>query len=188
MKHLKSILPLLLVLMITHVSIAQVSYHAQNLHLIVSGTSTMHDWDMKSSKGTCNATFTFNDAGALTGLTALSFSTPAESLKSDRSAMDKNAYKALKTKESATISYVLTSAIMGQDNNITCKGKLSIAGVTQNADLVAVVKVNADKSLSVKGTKKLSMKTFNMDPPTFMMGAVKTGNDVTLAFDITFNK
>jgi polyisoprenoid-binding protein YceI len=188
MKHLKLILPLLLILMITNVSMAQVSYHAENLHLVVSGTSSMHDWDMKSSKGTCNATFTFNTAGGLTGLSALSFSTPAESLKSDRSAMDKNAYKALKTKENTTISYMLTSAIMEADNSITCKGKLSIAGVTQHADLVAVVKVNADKSLSVKGTKKVSMKNFNMSPPTFMMGAVKTGNDVTLTFDITFNK
>lgn len=187
MRHLK-LIPLLLVLLITQVSLAQISYHATGVRLVLNGTSSMHDWDMESSKGTCSANFIFNPGGQITGLSGLSFSTPAESLKSDQKAMDKNAYKALKTKENTAISYVLTSAVMGQDNSIVCKGKLSIAGTTQNTDLVAKAKVNADKSISVKGTKKVSMKNFNMKPPTFMMGAVKTGDEVILTFDITLNK
>jgi hypothetical protein len=37
---------------------------------------------------------------------------------------------------------------------------------------------NLDKHL-----QKVSMKDFAMEPPSFMMGAIKTGNEVTLKFD-----
>lgn len=168
---------------------AQVKYHAkEKVQLSVSGTSTMHDWDMKSSKGESNATFTLSPAGQITGLSFLSFVTAAKELKSEHSGMDKNAYKALKTTQSPIISYNLTSATVAPDGTVKCQGKLTIAGVTKDTELVGSIKTNADNSVNVKGSKKISMQQFNVDPPTFMMGAVKTGNDVTISFDITYTK
>ncbi len=169
-------------------SIGQVKYHAKDdLNLLVSGTSTLHDWDMKEAKGECNAVFTLNPAGAITGLTSLSLVVPAEGLKSEHSGMDKNAYKALKTSENPNISYSLTSATVA-DGVIKCQGKLTIAGFTQNTDLVANYKINADKSITVTGKKNISMKDFKMEPPTFMMGTIKTGNDIVLKFDVSLRK
>jgi hypothetical protein len=168
---------------------AQVKYHAKDdLQIVVKGTSTLHDWDMKTSKGESDATVTLNASGQLSGITALNFSVPAETLKSDHKAMDKNAYKALKTAGHTSISYTLTSATVQRDGDIQCQGKLSIAGVTMDADLTAKGQVNADKSISVKGSKKISMAAFNMTPPTFMLGTVKTGNEVTVQFDLTLRK
>ena len=170
-------------------SVAQLKYSAKDdLQIIVSGTSTMHDWDMKTSKGESNATVTLNASGKLSGLTALSFTVPAETLKSDHTSMDKNAYKALKTADHSTISYTLSSATVDADGAIKCQGKLSIAGVTLNESLTATGQVNADKSISVKGSKKISMKEYNMSPPSFMLGTVKTGNDVTVQFNLTLRK
>lgn len=170
-------------------SFAQVKYHAkEKVNLSVSGTSSLHDWDMKSSKGESNVTFTMNAAGQITGLSFLSFVTPAKELKSDRSGLDKNAYKALKTSQSPTIAYNLTSATVEPDGTIKCRGKLTIAGVTKDTDLMATSRINPDNSITVKGSRKISMQQFNVDPPTFMMGAVKTGNDVTISFDITYTK
>lgn len=185
----KQLVVLLLLQTTAYIGFAQEKYHAkEKVTLTVSGTSTLHDWSMKSSKGESNAVFTFNNAGQLSGLTFLSFVSPAESLKSEKSAMDKNAYKALKTSSAPTLSFNITAASVAPDGTIKTQGKLSIAGTTIATDLVGVAKVNADKSITVKGSKKISMKEFNMEPPSFMMGAVKTGNDVTVAFDITFNK
>ena len=170
-------------------SVAQVKYYAKDdLQIVVSGTSTMHDWDMKTSKGESSATVTLDASGRLSGLTALNFTVPAETLKSNHKGMDKNAYKALKTSDHTTISYTLSSATIGADGNIQCLGKLSIAGTTLDADLAATGKVNADKSISVKGSKKISMKEFNMKPPSFMLGTVTTGNDVTVQFNLTLRK
>jgi len=167
---------------------AQVKFHAKNdLNLLVSGTSTLHDWDMKAAKGECEATFTINQAGLPTALTSMTFVAPAEGLKSEHSGMDKNAYKALKTSTNATITYTLTNATL-VDGEIKCNGKLTIAGVTKDAELIANYKINADKSITVSGKKNISMKDFKMEPPTFLMGTIKTGNDIVLKFDVTLRR
>ncbi len=167
-------------------------YSNRNVNLTVSGTSTLHDWDMKSAQGTCEANFTFNNAGALTGVSGLSFATRAEALKSGHGAMDKNAYKALKTEKYASISYVASSATVspagGSEFTVKSTGKLSIAGATVDAEVTATCKVNADKSVTVVGAKKISMKDFNVVPPSFMLGTIKTGNDITLKFDLNLSK
>ncbi|MDE3145658.1 MAG: YceI family protein, partial [Bacteroidota bacterium] len=69
-----------------------------------------------------------------------------------------------------------------------CMGKLTIAGTTNNAEVIASYKLNADKSITVSGNKKISMKDFKMEPPTFMMGTIKTGNDIVLKFNLTLKK
>ncbi len=171
---------------------AQVKYSSKSMALTVSGTSTLHDWDMKSAVGTFEGNFTLNAAGAITAVNGLSFSTKGESLKSGHDAMDKNAYKALKNDKAPLITYTSNAATItnldATDYSVKSTGKLTIAGTTLDAEIVATCKVNADKSITVMGSKKISMKEFGMAPPTFMMGTIKTGNDVTLKFDLKLNK
>jgi hypothetical protein len=171
---------------------AQVKYSSKSMALTVSGTSTLHDWDMKSAVGTFEGTFTLNSAGVLTAVNGLSFTTKAESLKSGHDAMDKNAYKALKSDKASAISFTSNAATItnldATDYSVKSTGKLTIAGTTLDAEIVATCKVNADKSITVMGSKKISMKEFGMAPPTFMMGTIKTGNDVTLKFDMKITK
>ena len=172
---------------------AQIKYHTKDdLNLLVSGTSTLHEWDMKAAKGEVNAVFTFDAKGQISGLTSLSITTPSESLKSEHSGMDKNAYKALKTAANPSIFFVSGSAtvIPVDANSVTVKatGKLTIAGFTKEVVVVAVCKVNADKSITVSGNQKISMSDYKIEPPTFMFGAVKTGNDITLKFSLTIRK
>lgn len=180
----------LLLSTITH---AQVKFSAKdNISLVVSGTSTLHAWDMKSSKGDCQATFTLNSTGAPSAISSLSFSTTAQSLKSEHKAMDKNAYKALKAEQHPQISFSASSGtVTGSDAagyTVKCTGKLTIAGTTKDAEVIGVCKVNTDKSITVTGSTQISMKNFGMSPPSFMMGAVKTGNDVVLKFNLTLRQ
>jgi polyisoprenoid-binding protein YceI len=163
-----------------------------NISLSVSGTSTMHDWVMKSGTGDCNATFVEDTKGNLTDLTSLNFVVSTKSLKSGKDGMDKNAYKALKTDKSPNITATLKSAeVTTKDNkNYTIKTiiKLTIAGKTMETDLIATAKRINDNSYSVKGEKKISMKDYDVEAPSFMLGAVKTGNDVVLNFDAVLNR
>ncbi|WP_164974150.1 YceI family protein [Filimonas effusa] len=185
---LKKILLLAGIQLITLAAMAQVKYQSKdNLNLTVAGTSTMHDWTMKSSKGDVSATFVVAANGQITDLSALTFTTPAEALKSEKSGMDKNAYKSLKTSKAPNLTYTLTSATI-TGNVIKCQGKLTLAGFTKETDLVATLKANADGTLTVTGTKKISMKDYQIDPPSFMMGTIKTGNDITLTFSVTLKK
>jgi hypothetical protein len=174
-------------------SFAQVKYASKStVSVIVSGTSTLHDWDMKSSTGSFEGLFTLNAAGAITAVSGVSFSTTAESLKSGKGAMDKNAYKALKTDKAPTITYTANNctvtAIDANNFLVKSNGKLTVAGKTLDTEMNATCKVNADKSINIMASKKISMKDYAMEPPSFMMGTIKTGNDVTLKFDFNIHK
>ena len=170
---------------------AQIRYTSTSGDLQVSGTSTMHDWTMKSAKADCSASFDLNAAGQVDGLHALTFSTPANALKSEHGNMDKNAYKALKTDKAPQIIYVMTSVAINTHatgTTVTCKGKLTIAGATRDEELIAVCKTNSDKTITVTGTKAISMQEYQIKPPTFMLGTVKTGNGIVLTFHLSLKK
>ena len=171
---------------------AQTTYTGNSVDLVVSGTSTLHDWDMKSANANCTAVFVFNTSNQPTGLNALSFSTPVSSLKSEHSSMDKNAYKALKTDKNPAVTYTMSKASINPGNagtnTVKVTGHLTIAGATRDEEIIATCKANPDNSITVTGSKKISMKDYNMQPPTFMMGAVKTGNDIVLKFTVVLKK
>ena len=170
---------------------AQSHYTSSSVDLLVSGTSTLHDWTMKDVKADCTATIDLNAAGQLNALSALNFATPVNALKSEHSSMDNNAYKALKSDKAPQISYVMSSATITQNSagsTVACKGRLTIAGTARDEDVVAVCKTNADNTITVTGTKKISMQQYNIAPPTFMLGAVKTGNDIVLTFNLILKR
>ena len=160
---------------------------AQSVSLVISGTSTMHDWEMKSDKGRVEVMLGLGNNAKLLGLTGLKFSIDAETLKSEKTAMDNNAYKALKTSSAKQIIFVLSSAKISQlsetSYQVKAIGMLTVAGTTRETDLVADIKYShADKSYIVSGTKKLKMTEYNVKPPSFMLGTVKTGNEISITF------
>ncbi len=180
-------------LLFSTISFSQAKYVSKgNFSVVVSGTSTLHDWDMKSSTGNFEGIFTLNAANAITAVTNVNFSTIADALKSGHGAMDKNAYKALKTDKSNTISFLASSAtvspIDASNFLVKANGKLTVAGKTLDTEISATCRVNADKSITIMASKKIGMKDYAMEPPSFMMGTIKTGNDVTLKFDFNIAK
>lgn len=166
----------------------QGKYHSSALNVTVAGTSTLHDWEMVSSKGLVDAVVSVDKENV--AFSGLSFVIPAESLKSGHDQMDKNTYKALNTTQNPNISFVLTSATVTPAGANTYHfkgvGKLTIAGTTVLTDLVATVKYNpADKSFTCSGVKKFKMTQYNVKPPTVMMGAIKTGDEVSISYSLT---
>lgn len=78
---------------------AQTKYSGSAVDLLINGTSTLHDWTMRSIKAECTALFEFNAKGQISAISSLTFSTPVNALKSEHTAMDNNAYKALKKRQ-----------------------------------------------------------------------------------------
>lgn len=167
----------------------QVKVGTANGGITIFGTSTMHDWDMKSSLGKCEATMIMS-GDKLTSVSALAFSVTSETLKSSKgSMMDKIAYKALKTKESPVISFVMVSSTITPVDATTYQfkgtGNLTIAGTKKLTDLVATIKYNAaEKSFTSTGVKVLKMTEYNMEPPSFAFGAMKTGDEIKINFNL----
>lgn len=171
---------------------AQVKYHASYTKVAIDGTSSLHNWDMASEKASCDISFNFDGAN-ITGLSSLVFSVNAESLKSDHKGLDKNAYKALNSEKFPVISFNSSYAnIRSSGANsyvISAKGKLTIAGTTKEVWLAGVTKVNpADMSLETSGAIKIKMSEYNVEPPSFMFGAMKTGDEITVKFNINLKK
>ena len=174
-------------------AISQTVFQAKAFDIKLNGTSNIHDWEMKANSGSSEAVFNINDNGKITSITKLNFVLPATNLKSKHSGMDKNTYKALKTDKNPNISFVGTSAHItstsGDTYQITCKGNLTIAGTTKLTDLVATAKYNpADKSLTVTGVKRMKMTEYNVQPPTALLGTIKTGDDISIAYNLKFIK
>ena len=152
--------------------------------LSIAGTSTLHDWHMTSTEANYDAVFETNSTGDPVRLTSLVMSLPAESLKSEKAAMDKNAYNALKTDVNKQITFQLVSAkVVGK--TIQCTGKLKIAGTTKQIDLEATYTMLSGGALQCKGSKKIVMTDYGVEPPSFMFGSVTTGDEITVSFDVT---
>ncbi|QLH33054.1 MAG: YceI family protein [Cyclobacteriaceae bacterium] len=145
----------------------------------------MHDWTMTSKQATSVAQFETDATGQLTKVNAIVVTIPAESLKSGKGAMDKNAYNALKTDKNKDIKFQLTSAILN-GNNIVAQGTLTIAGNSKPTELAVTGKPVAG-AIHFQGSKKIKMTEFNVEPPSFMFGSVKTGDEITITFDITLS-
>jgi polyisoprenoid-binding protein YceI len=156
-----------------------------NSELKVTGTSTIHDWDMVSNSGQTGKATMKLDGGKITDLKTLQLTMPVSTLKSGRSAMDKNAYEALKAKENPNVQFQLTEVLSITDNTIKAKGNLTVAGTTRNVPMEVNYKVSGN-TVQFTGTQDIKFTQFNISPPTAVFNTIKTGDDLTLSFNATF--
>ncbi|OXG07003.1 hypothetical protein B0A64_09275 [Flavobacterium araucananum] len=158
----------------------------------ISGTSTFHDWTMKTPVFSGEATFKIGAENQITKLSAIAFNLPVLTLKSGQKKLDKNAYKALKTDQFKEILYKQVSAeVMSLNNSkfhIKTAGKLTIAGLTKDAIIDLYCFVNKDGSISCNGNYPINMSDYNVTAPIFMGAVMKTGDAIKLEFSFLFEK
>lgn len=158
--------------------------------LKVLGTSNLHDWEIDAKAMSGKSTMTI-DAGNLKAIKSLDFAVEVEQLKSGKSGMDNNTFKALNSKTYKTINYKLVSVTKItelSDGNFTLEtqGDLTISGVTKRINQAFTVKIIGKKAI-FSGKTKIDMTAFGVKPPTALMGTIKTGKDVTIDFKVTYN-
>lgn len=184
--NMKTIQSFLLTVIFTTISLhtnAQRNYTvAANSTFEVAGTSTVHDWVMKSTEGTGTANLIIKDS-KLTGINSLTISLLAESLKSYKASMDKVAYEAMDTETHKYIEYVLKSAEKLDETTWNLTGVYTIAGVSK--EFKTQVKVTTNKgSIILQGSNQITFGDFEMTPPKAALGVVKAGKDLTVIFNI----
>jgi polyisoprenoid-binding protein YceI len=159
----------------------------------ILGSSNIHDWVMTSSATMeSQGEFKFDDKNQLQSLHSFSFSVDAKSLKSEHESMDNRTYTTIKADKYPRITYKLISATITQAEKnkylVKTTGDLTIAGATQAIAMTVTVIVNADNTLSCTGSEKLKLTDYKIDPPSFMLGAMKVTNDLTIQFNLLYNK
>jgi polyisoprenoid-binding protein YceI len=164
---------------------------SKDINMKLSGTSTLHKWTMNAKTFNGEASFGFTNH-LLSKISSLNFSLAVQDLKSGEKGLDKNAYKALKTNQYKDILYTLTSAKVTPEKDkrylVTTTGKLSIAGVTNDVSMDVYCVVNQDNSITCTGSDKLKMTDYQVKPPSFMLGAMKTGDAITLDFTLVYKQ
>ncbi len=154
-------------------------------NLKVSGTSTLHDWDMVSEQASGEAQFVV-EGNALKEIKKLRMEMPAETIKSGKGGMDKNAYGALETKKHKTVIFELENLVKGEGNSWTAEGTFTIAGVKKPATFPVTAR-NEGNGYRFEGSHIFKLTDFNVDPPTALFGTIKTGDEMSIHFNVVFN-
>ncbi|MGA1977870.1 MAG: YceI family protein [Bacteroidales bacterium] len=158
----------------------------------VNGSSTLHDWKMDLKEFDCMAGFVM-DGMHIKSLEKVEFKCKATDLKSESSLMDKKAYSALKTNVFPDIIFRMTSLTGVTSGNRkfsgSIKGDLSIAGKTNTVSIPlsgTLSGMNGINKIDIYGEVRLKMSDFDISAPVLMMGALKTGDEITVSFSLQF--
>ena len=157
--------------------------------LTISGTSTLKNWTMQVEEIgiTGQAIYEGNE---LTGFRDVAVTVDVKDIKSDNEAMDQNTFEALKGDEYPQIQFVLTDdvSVFSQTSSLfmaICQGKFTLAGVSKTISFQAQGRWKSGSKMVLTGSRKFNMMDFGVEPPTFLMGANKTGDTVTIDLSLT---
>jgi len=177
----------LLMLVLVSVSsqvFAQVKYAlAPASEMKISGGSSLHDWDMTSNTAKGEGQFVM-EGNQFKGIKSLRVQMEAESLKSGTKGLDNNAYKALDTKKNKDVIFNLKE-LTGSGSSYQAKGDFTIAGVTKPASFPVKMTQSGDK-LTFEGSFDTKLTNFSIEPPTALLGTVKTRDEITISFKTIF--
>lgn len=156
--------------------------------LTVSGTSSLHDWHEKAGDFTATLRLPPND-GPSSVIEQVTFVCKAASLTSENSIMTDKTHAALQAKKYPEIIFISKEpiSISGPDGEFSgvVKGELNLNGVRKTLSFPVTGSFKGDK-LSVSGSQAVKMSDFNIKSPTAMLGTLKTGDEVTVHFDLKF--
>jgi Cu/Ag efflux protein CusF len=155
--------------------------------VVIKGTSSLHDWDMKGDQVIATAEIILNNDSSLKEIKSFNGEILIENLRSGVMGMDGKAYDALKYEEFPKIKFFLKTIdkIDSLTGRVTSQFNVSIAGVTKLMIIDGVFTNLQNGQLRIIGEKKMKMSDFNVEPPTALFGTIKTGDDIALEFNIT---
>lgn len=142
---------------------------AENIE--IHGTSTLHDWKMVSNE---TKTVFENDGSKITNLTV---SVQIKTLKSGDTGLDEKAYETLKIDKNNVITFKMLEADLAAG---TIKGVFKVLDKERTETLKPEV-LTLDR---VAGNFKVKMTDFGLEVPSVMFGAIKSGDEVTVKYDI----
>lgn len=154
--------------------------------LSIDGTSTLHDWTSIVERFQANTDLEINESNY--SLTRFDLTADVESIKSGNESMDENTYEAMESEDFPKITYQLIridkSEMLDGMYKLSTTGNLTIHGVKKEIKMnVSIHK--EDDAINLMGAKKFKMSSFGVDPPTMFLGTIKTGDEVTIKFNLT---
>jgi hypothetical protein len=175
--------------------------HAGQSEVRVDGTSTLHDWTVKSPtiSGAISFKIDVSDNASVREVREAIIAHPdaeadvailVTSLKSDKKDLDKKMYEAMKTDDHPLIEYQLTKFVLAEGTkadqeefDVDTTGKLTIAGVTREYRMPMRLIVVDRNNLRITGETAMKMTDFKVKPPQAMLGAIRSGDRIKVRFE-----
>jgi hypothetical protein len=194
-------------LAVAHVAAAQTTTLSARTgsKITMDGTSTIHDWTVQGTliggRAVVGPGFPLEPGQPVQpGKVEAKVETfiPLSSLKSVKDgkpysdAMDNIMYEKLGSPTHRRISFHLNELILKEPPKnaespyvFESKGELVVAGVTNALTMPVEVTPLSEGRVKFAGTTKLKMTDFNIEPPApkLAMGAIKTGDEITIRFE-----
>ncbi len=171
---------------------AQVSYKfiKEGSLIRVTGTSTIHDWAMEAKDPDGVVQFKI-DKNTLAGIKDLHVTIRSDRILSDNRIMNNKTHEALAAKKHPEIIFHLNE-VKGfkiEDRKISGQvtGTLRIAGKSREISL-PFTGIYKGEEIKIMGNKILNMSDFGIEPPTAMLGTLKTGDKVAVNFVTTWRQ
>lgn len=121
---------------------------------------------------------------------SLNVEIPVRSIVSGEKLMDKKTYETFNEPKNPTIHFNMTEVnsvqVNANDIAVTVTGNLSMGGATKKVTLKADGKAVSPGVYTFEGALPLKMSDFNMKAPTAMLGTMKTKDQVTVKYKVTF--
>ena len=153
--------------------------------LWIEGTSTMKSFSCTATKVDVSVSA---EPGSPPGdlVQSASLVVPVESLDCRNGTMNGHLRKALKASQHPQISWRMSSYRV-EGTNVVMKGLLSIAGKENPIELLATGTADNSGTIRMKGSTKFKMSEYGVKPPSLMLGSMKVGDPITVAFDLVLN-
>jgi polyisoprenoid-binding protein YceI len=155
--------------------------------LSIEGTSNVHGWDCETN--TISGTFEAGVQNPLASMERLRVSVPLDPVACGSREMDRRMKRAMNADRHQSVGYELDRLTVVRESGdvavLNTRGRLTINGKVQPIDMQVEGRKLADGRIRFTGTHQLKMSDFDIDPPVAMLGAMRTGNEVTVKFDVT---
>lgn len=188
----KFAMPMVALMMFSAVATSFAEKYSSKSHsMMINGTSTLHDWKTPVKTVSAQGDITLSNTDLQT-ISSLYFEAISKSIKSEKESMDEKIYDALKADSYDKITYKLTKVNsikkVGNEFEINSSGQLSIAGSTQQCDMIVKAKVLPTGEIQFDGSKDIKLSQFGIERPSAMLGTIKCGDDLKITFSLVMKK
>ena len=161
--------------------------------LWLEGTSNIRSWSCRAtaidaSIDVSTVASSADPAAIAAHVQHVTIKLPVGNLRCGNGRMDRNMYRALKA-DDPQASFILGSfhAVPSRDRHaayLRTAGTLTVAGENRTLDVDVRTRHMPDGTLIAEGTVPVNMSDFGIAPPTALFGAIRTGNRVTVRFEL----
>jgi polyisoprenoid-binding protein YceI len=167
-------------------------YNVKSHEVVIEGTSNLQSWTAGITE--LKGQFTIKvENGKILEVQDARITIDAGSIEgSEGRRMNAKIYETLDTRNNPQISFVLREVNSLAENPgtfiVESRGVITIAGVSRNIPLRAVGRVLPNGDIEFSGTHNILMSDHRMTPPTALLGALRTGDEVVLNYKVVLNK